>query len=166
MRIRKEVPGDAAAIEAVTIAAFQDAAHTEHAEQFIVNALRKSDQLSISLVAEQGGAIIGHVAVSPVSISTGVANWYGLGPISVAPGHQGLGVGTRLMDRALAELRRLGASGCVVLGDPSYYSRFGFKAEPTLLLPGVPEEYFLAIVFNGSPPSGKVSYHDAFSAKV
>ncbi len=75
VRIRKEVPGDAAAIEAVTIAAFQDAAHTEHAEQFIVNALRKSDQLSISLVAEQGGAIIGHVAVSPVSISSELDSW-------------------------------------------------------------------------------------------
>jgi predicted N-acetyltransferase YhbS len=70
------------------------------------------------------------------------------------------------MEHALAELRTLGAAGCVVLGDPGYYSRFGFKAEPSLLLPGVPAEYFQALAFNGSLPSGTVSYHDAFAAKV
>ena len=166
MRIRKESPADAAAIEAVTVAAFQNAAHTDHTEQFIVNALRNSGQLSVSLVAEDDGSIIGHVAVSPVRISGCVADWYGLGPISVAPGHQGQGVGALLMEHALAELRTLGAAGCVVLGDPGYYSRFGFKAEPSLLLPGVPAEYFQALAFNGSLPSGTVSYHDAFAAKV
>jgi putative acetyltransferase len=165
IRIRKEAPADVAVIEAVTVAAFQDAAHTDHTEQFVVNALRKSGQLSVSLVADDDGAIIGHVAVSPVTISDGAAGWYGLGPISVAPEHQRQGVGALLMEQALAELSGLGASGCVVLGDPGYYSRFGFKAEPSLVLPGVPPEYFQAISFTGSLPSGDVSYHESFAAQ-
>jgi putative acetyltransferase len=166
MRIRKEGPSDTAAIEAATIAAFQNAAHTNHAEQFIVGALRNSGQLTVSLVAEDNDSIIGHVAVSPVVISSGAEGWYGLGPISVAPEHQGQGVGVQLMEHALAELRTLGASGCVVLGEPGYYSRFGFNAEPSLVLPGVPAEYFQAVLFNGSLPLGTVSYHDSFAAKA
>ena len=166
MRIRKESPSDAAAIEAVTVAAFQSAAHTSHTEQLIVRALRGSGQLTVSLVAEDNGAVIGHVAVSPVTISSGAAEWYGLGPISVAPERQGHGIGAQLMEHALTELRTLGAAGCVVLGEPSYYSRFGFNAEPSLALPDAPAEYFQAISFNGSVPSGTVSYHDSFTAKV
>lgn len=166
MRIRKENTSDATAIEAVTVAAFKDAAHTEHTEQFIVRELRNSGALSVSLVAEDNGAIIGHVAVSPVTISDGAEEWYGLGPISVAPERQGGGVGGQLMEHALSELRSRGASGCVVLGDPGYYSRFGFVVEPSLTLPGVPAEYFQVIAFNGSLPAGTVAYHDAFATKV
>ena len=135
MKIRKETPSDIAAIEAVTIAAFQNAAHTNHAEQFIVNALRNADQLTVSLVAEDNGSVVGHVAVSPVTIFSGTTRWYGLGPISVTPEHQGQGLGAQLMEHALADLRTLGAAGCVVLGEPAYYSRFGFNAEPSLVLP-------------------------------
>ena len=163
--VRKEAPSDAVAIEPVTIAAFSSAPHASHTEQFIVRALRKSGQLSVSLVAEDAGSIIGHVAVSPVAISDGASGWYGIGPISVAPERQGQGIGALLMESALSELRTLGAAaGCVVLGDPSYYSRFGFNAEPALVLPGVPPEYFQAISFGGSLPSGQVTYQEAFQA--
>lgn len=165
MRIRKEIPSDAAAIEAVTVAAFKGNAHSAQTEQFIIRELRQSGVLSVSLVAEDNGAVIGHVAVSPVTISDGATQWYGLGPISVAPEHQGRGVGAQLMEHALSELRALGATGCVVLGEPRYYSRFGFIAEPLLVLPGVPAEYFQSLAFNGSLPSGEVSYHAAFAAK-
>lgn len=163
-RIRDENPSDAVAIEVVTAAAFHAATHTSHTEQFIVRALRDSGKLTVSLVAEENGQVIGHVAVSPVTISDGTPGFYGLGPISVAPAHQGKGVGTLLMEQALARLRAFGARGCVVLGDPSYYSRFGFNAEPTLVLPGVPPEYFQTISFVGSLPLGQVKYHDAFEA--
>lgn len=166
MRIRSELPSDAAAIEAVTVAAFKNAAHTDHTEQFIVRELRNAGALSVSLVAEDGGAVIGHVAVSPVTISSGAAGWYGLGPISVEPQRQDSGVGTQLMQAALSELRSSGASGCVVLGEPGYYSRFGFVACPELILPDVPPEYFQAMSFNGALPAGTVSYHAAFAAKV
>lgn len=165
MRVRKETPSDVTAIETVTVAAFKNAAHTAHTEQFIIRALRNAGALSVSLVAEENGEVIGHVAVSPITISNGATAWYGLGPISVAPAHQGRGVGAQLMDHALTELRSLGAAGCVVLGEPGYYSRFGFTAEPSLMLPGVPAEYFQSISFNGSLPSGEVSYHAAFSAE-
>lgn len=164
IRIREEQPQDIAAIEALTVSAFLNAIHTDHTEQFIVNALRNSGKLSVSLVADENGTIVGHVAVSPVTISDGASGWYGLGPISVAPEHQRRGLGARLMKQALAELRGLGASGCVVLGDPNYYARFCFRVEPSLALPGVPPEYFQALAFDGSLPAGVVSYHEAFAA--
>jgi putative acetyltransferase len=165
IRIRSELPADVAAIAAVTVGAFRKAVRTSHTEHLIVDALRRSGQLSVSLVAEDDGIIIGHVAVSPVSLSCGANDWYGLGPISVAPERQRQGVGTRLMERALADLHGLGAAGCVLLGAPSYYSRFGFRAIPSLVLPSVPPEYFQAISFGGPVPSGTVSYHESFLAQ-
>ncbi|MBN8727806.1 MAG: N-acetyltransferase [Xanthomonadales bacterium] len=163
-RIRKELASDASAIAAVTAAAFRRAAHTSHTEQFIIGALRASGNLAVSLVAEEHGQIIGHVAASPVTDSDGTPEWYGLGPVSVIPGRQDQGVGSLLVEHALAELRAMGAAGCVVLGEPGYYSRFGFRAEPMLALAGVPAEYFLAISFNGSRPRGQVQYHESFAA--
>ena len=164
--IRQEGPLDAAAISAVTAAAFLDAPHTAHTEQFIVEDLRKAGAMTISLVAEQGGEVVGHVALSPVSISDGSTGWYGLGPISVTPGLQGKGIGSLLMQAAIRRLRELGAAGCVLVGDPSYYSRFGFKPEPSLVLPGVPPEYFQALRFAPSLPHGGVTFHEAFSARA
>ncbi|BAZ02191.1 N-acetyltransferase GCN5 [Tolypothrix tenuis PCC 7101] len=164
--IRKEVPGDVADIEALTTAAFLNMAYSSHTEQLIVNALRDSGNLTISLVAEAEGKIVGQVAVSPVAISDATQGWYGLGPISVAPEHQGIGIGSQLMREALATLRQLGASGCVLLGNPNYYSRFGFQAEPSLVLADVPPEYFQAISFNGHIPTGLVSYHESFNIQA
>lgn len=164
--IRAETLSDAAAIEAVTTAAFLNAPHTDHTEQFIVAALRAAGALSISLVAEEGGAIVGHVAVSPVTISDGSSDWYGLGPISVMPERQGEGIGTALMHAALDALRECGAAGCIVLGEPAYYGRFGFKATPELVLPGVPAEYFQAVAFgDATTPCGRVAYHEGFDAQ-
>ncbi len=163
--IRREHLSDEAAIETLTKAAFLDAPHTSHTEQFIVNALRKAGMLSLSLVAEDSPDLIGHVAASPVVISDGTRGWYGLGPLSVVPGHQRRGTGAQLMTAALEALRNQGAQGCVLLGDPAYYSRFGFRPEPGLILAGVPPEYFQAISFSGSLPAGNVSYHKAFDAR-
>lgn len=165
VKIRKEVISDVSDIKVLTTAAFLNAPHTSHTEQFIVNALRRSGNLTVSLVAEADEQIVGHVAASPVSISDGSQGWYGLGPISVDPEYQGIGIGSQLMRQALATLRELGASGCVVLGEPKYYSRFGFKAEPNLALSGVAPEYFQAISFGARIPSGLVSYHESFSVQ-
>lgn len=128
-------------------------------------ALRRTGQLSISLVAAEHDEILGHVAISPVSISSGVTGWYGLGPISVRPDRQGKGIGSALMWAALQQLRQQGAAGCVVLGDPAYYGRFGFKAHPGLELPDVPPEYFQALSFTGELPVGVVKYAAAFDAR-
>lgn len=165
LRIRREQPADIAPIAALTAAAFLDAPHSGHTEHFIVDALRRAEQLSLSLVAEREGTIVGHIAISPVSISDGSTGWYGLGPLSVAPECQGQGVGSGLVEHALKELRRLGAAGCVVLGEPEYYGRFGFRAEPALVLPGVPPQYFQAIAFGAAVPTGTVAYQKAFDAR-
>ena len=162
IHIRNEQAADSDTIAQLTEAAFRSAPHSSHTEQFIVNALRHCGQLTVSLVAVEDGEVVGHVAISPVRISSGSSGWYGLGPISVWPDRQG--IGSALMKAALAELQRLGGIGCVVLGDPGYYGRFGFKAHPGLELPGVLQEYFQAQVFAGELPTGTVQYHEAFEA--
>ena len=119
--------------------------------------------LTFSLVAEANGQVIGHIAASPVTIDGEAGDWYGLAPLSVAPErHQGLG--SQLVRRLLAELRMLPAGGCVVLGEPTYYSRFGFRVESGLALLGVPAEYFQAQSFSGRMARGIVAFHAAFDA--
>ena len=162
--IRAETSGDAQAIEAVTTSAFLRAPHTSHTEQHIVSGLRRAGKLAVSLVADADGIVIGHVAISPVSISDGASGWFGLGPVSVLPPHQGRGIGSQLVREALRLLHDRGASGCVVLGEPAYYGRFGFQADPNLILPGVPPEYFQAASFDSSRPRGTVTYDEAFNA--
>ncbi len=164
MQIRSERPGDAGAIHALTRAAFAEAPHSSHTEQYIVDALRAAGALAVSLVAEDADGIVGHVAVSPVQLSDGSPGWYGLGPISVAPGRQGQGIGGALMRAAVEALRAHGANGCVLLGDPGYYGRFGFRAEPRLRLAGVPAEYFQALLLQGGWPDAEVEYHAGFEA--
>ena len=165
-RIRREQPDDVEAIHAVTIAAFDTAPHTSRTEQFIVRALRGTDHLAVSLVAELDGRIVGHVAASPVTIDDGTPGWYGLGPVSVAPQWQGRGLGSRLVRAALAELRELGARGCLLVGEPGYYGRFGFRAEPQLVYPGVPPQYFQALCLEGALPAGVVTFDPAFQAQA
>ena len=164
LEIRNEHAEDLKQITAVTVAAFEQAEHSSHTEQFIVDALREAGQSIVSLVAVDEDQVVGHVVISPVTVSTGAAGWYGLGPISVLPAWQGRGVGAALMKAALRDLQKQGAAGCVVLGDPAYYSRFGFIANTGLVLPGVPQAYFQALSFRGEFPAGLVEYHPAFNA--
>ena len=162
LEIRDEQPQDVSAICSVTEAAFRDAPYSDHREHQIVDALRKSGDLYLSLVGGLEGEVVGHVALSPVSISDGSEGWFGLGPVCVIPKQQGKGIGSKLINHALARLRESNASGCVVLGDPGYYSRFGFQADPRLEFPGVPPEYFQALLFKGGSPQGEVIYHESF----
>ncbi|WP_151637877.1 GNAT family N-acetyltransferase [Noviherbaspirillum aerium] len=165
IKIRSERLSDPPAIESLIAAAFHDAPHASHTEQFIVNALRRAEQLSVSLIATDRDSIVGHVCVSPIIISDGSRAWYGLGPLAVAPAYQGRKIGSRLVEQALLKLRGLHACGCVVLGEPDYYRRFGFEALPGLTFPGAPSRYFQAIIFANDLPSGIVSYHEAFNAR-
>ena len=164
--IHRETPIDATATHALAAAAFLGAPHTSHTEQFIVDALRAAGALAVSLVARaEDGSPVGHVAVSLVAVSDGSPGWYGLGPISVNPACQGQGIGSALMQAALQALRDQGAAGCVLLGDPAYYTRFGFRPVPGLVLSGVPPENFMALSFGPALPRGNVTFHEAFGAR-
>lgn len=164
MIIRNEIESDVEVISDVTKAAFENHLHSKHTEQFIIHALRAANALTISLVAEVGGKVVGHIAFSPVTISDGSHNWYGLGPVSVLPECQKQGIGKSLIYEGLSLLKASGAKGCVLVGDPKYYKRFGFRNFPDLILDGVPQEYFLALPFNKNKTQGVVEFHPGFSA--
>lgn len=160
--IRPETPADFEAITDLTVAAFRTMAISNHTEQFIVSALRAADALTISLVAEVEGRVVGHIAFSPVTISDGCTDWYGLGPVSVLPEYQRQGIGTALIQEGLSRLKALNARGCCLVGHPGYYTRFGFKNTPGLGLEGVPDEVFFGLSFDGHVPQGLVAFHEAF----
>jgi len=163
MHIRKETPEDAAEIRSLTDEAFRNAAHSSGKEGEIVDALRAAKALTLSLVMEEDRRVLGHVAFSSVLIGGEDKGWYGLGPVSVLPDRQGEGIGGMLIREGLAILRQEGAKGCVLLGDPGYYGRFGFRADQRLKLPGVPAEYFQCLAFGPDMPEGDVAYDTAFN---
>ena len=164
MIIRKETVEDIEAITEVTIAAFRTLPISNHTEQFIINALRAADALTVSLVAEIDGRVVGHIALSPVTISDGAIGWYGLGPVSVLPEYQKQGIGESLINEGLSLLKELGGQGCTLVCDPNYYKRLGFQNYPELVYEGVPQEVFLALSFTEKVPKGIVVFHEGFLA--
>ena len=162
MIIRLENEGDADAIHALTDAAFQGKSFSDGTEAQIVDALRAADALTISLVAEDYDEIVGHVAFSLASIDGQPGIWYALGPISVTPARQRQGIGTALIEVSLSQLRKIGADGCVLLGDPAYYRRFGFVSDSALSYRDVDRKYVQWVSFSGATPSGEVAFHPAF----
>ena len=162
--IRDETESDAAVITQVTVAAFETVEISNQTEQFIIEALRSARALTLSLVAEVNGRVVGHIAFSPVTISDGTKNWYGLGPVSVLPEYQRRGIGKALIREGLSRLKDLNAQGCCLVGHPDYYSRFGFKNMPGLVHEGVPQEVFLALSLDGQTPQGTVTFHEGFKA--
>jgi putative acetyltransferase len=165
MIIRNEIESDIKAIAEVTEAAFKTCPYGNHTEQFIINALRATGALTVSLVAQIDGTVVGHVAFSPVTISDGSPDWYGLGPVSVLPKHQRQGIGTALIREGLSLLKAREGKGCVLVGEPAYYQRFGFRNLPVLILEGVPQQYFLALPFGEETSRGVVVFHSGFSAQ-
>ncbi len=161
--IRAERGADVTAIGKVVSAAFADVAQSNQIEHLLVDRLRASGALAVSLVAEAEGRVVGHVAFSPVTIAGRFCAWYGLAPLAVLPSYQKTGIGSRLVIVGLKSLRALHAQGCVLLGEPEYYARFGFVPREDLLLENFPPEYFLARSFSNDYPSGKVAYHPVFA---
>ena len=162
MIIRPEESRDIPEIRTLVTAAFKEAPYSNGTEGVIVDALRDEGALTVSLVAEHGGQIIGHIAFSPVKIDGEAVDWYGLGPVAVQPERQRQGIGVRLIEAGLGQIKELGAAGCVVLGDPGYYSRFGFKVDLSLRFPDAPAEYFQCLDFGHGERRGVVVYHSAF----
>jgi putative acetyltransferase len=162
--IRSENDADVSAITEVTVAAFKTLEISNHTEQFIIEAVRAAKALTVSLVAEMDGRVIGHIAFSPVTISDGTPNWYGLGPVSVLPAYQRQGIGKALIQEGLSRLKDINAQGCCLVGHPDYYRKFGFKNMSGLMHEGVPQEVFFALSFDGHTPQGTVAFHEGFKA--
>jgi putative acetyltransferase len=160
--IRRKTAADVGAIGEVTIAAFETLTINKHTEHFIIAALRAANAFTVSLVAELAGRVVGHVAFSPVTISDGSPNWYGLGPVSVVPEYHRQGIRTALIRKGLSLLKRLNAGGCCLVGAPEYFKRFGFGNIPGLIHEGVPQEVFLALPLDGHGPQGIVAFHAGF----
>jgi len=148
--IREEQPGDEAGIHQVNALAFGRAAEAE-----LVDALRASGGITLSLVADERGAIVGHVLFSPVRILSAqpdggeVGAGTGLGPVAVLPNRQKQGIGARLITAGLQRLQAQGARLFIVLGHPEYYPRFGFAPASRYGLhfsAGAPDEAFMALV--------------------
>ena len=162
--IRNETRADVDVIAEVTIEAFKALPISNHTEQFIIEALRIANALTVSLVAGKNGHVIGHIAFSPVTVSDGTENWYGLGPVSVLPEHQRRGIGKALIREGLSRLKEMGARGCCLVGHPEYYRKFGFENSPGFSVEGVPPEVFFSLSFNGHMPQGTVTFHEGFKA--
>jgi len=162
--IREETAADYTAIETLTIAAFAEMPYSQQTEHHIIHALRSSGQLTLSLVAELAGEVIGHIAVSPVILSDGSTGWFGIGPLAVKPEHQHRGIGSKLMETAISMLKQQQAAGLVLVGDPAYYNRFGFYASSQLIYPDIPAEYVLAHPLQGEIPDATVQFQPAFQA--
>lgn len=162
--IREESETDIPTISDITLAAFQPLDISSHTEHFIIDALRAAGALSVSLVAEVDGRIVGHIAFSPVTMSDGSEGWYGLGPVSVHPDFQRQGIGKALINEGLARLKGMNAKGCCLVGHPEYYRQFGFVNTDALAYEGVPAEYFFVLPFDESVPQGMVVFHEGFNA--
>ncbi|MBO0904007.1 GNAT family N-acetyltransferase [Jiella sonneratiae] len=162
-RLRPEAREDEDGIRALVAAAFAQAPHGGGTEGAIVDGLRAAGALALSLVAvDEDGGLLGHIAFSAVSVGSGENGWYGLGPVAVWPQLQRRGIGTALVSDGLRRLKERGAKGCVLLGDPAFYSRFGFESDPALTYRGLPSEYVQRLVFIPPAPRGEITYHAAF----
>ena len=162
--IRDEKDTDYRVISDVTKSAFETMGISDHTEQFIIEALRSAEALTVSLVAEVDGLVVGHIASSPVTFTDSTKGWYGLGPVSVRPDFQRKGIGKTLIQEGLSRLKNLKAKGCCLVGHPKYYRQFGFENVEGLVYEGVPKEVFFALSFEGNIPQGKVMFHQGFNA--
>ena len=166
MIVRSETVHDFDAIRRVNIEAFKDHPYSRQTEHLIVEALRVAGALEISLVAEDGGQVLGHIAFSRATIGDASRDWFILGPIAVLPEHQGSGIGRALVEAGLAAIRAHGAAGCVLVGDPAFYNHFGFRQYPGVTCAGVPDENVLCIpLADDAVPTGALAHHDAFNVE-
>lgn len=160
MLIRDETAGDSPAIGRVVTTAMRMLPQATGTEAAIVEALRAAGALSLSVVAEENNVVIGHLAVSEARIGA-QDGWALIGPLAVMPSRHRRGIGTALMAEALRRLRET-CRGAVLVGDPAYYGRFGFRAFQGLTAGDLPPEVVLALPFGGEEPCGDLVLHPAF----
>ena len=162
--IRPAEPADARAIRAVHEAAFPTALEAD-----LVETLVADGDAVVSLVDAANGEIVGHVLLSRMRV-TGEGRMFralGLAPVAVLPGHQGAGIGTRLIEGALAIARATGEELVFVLGEPAYYTRFDFAPETAAPFASpYAGPYFMALKLAGDvalPAAGEAAYASAFA---
>ncbi len=163
IEIHRERPEDSAAIREVHEQAFgrPDEAH-------LVAKLREANKWPISLVAIYDERVVGHILLSPVTIAPAQAGFNGIGlaPVAVLPEFQKRGIGSSLIRAGLEECEKAGYDIVVVLGDPRFYSRFGFSRASDFGLGNEygADEHFMAIVREGAlaEVGGLVKYHPEF----
>lgn len=165
IEIHAETVDDIDDVRKVNVDAFRDHPVSRQTEHLIVDSLREAGALEVSLVAVVDGRVVGHIAFSRASVGDSKFGWFLLGPIAVLPGLQGQGIGSALMESGLAELRARNVIGCVLVGDPGYYTRFGFGTFPDLSHVGVPNEYVLGLPFTEAEPRGSIVANSAFEVE-
>lgn len=165
MQVRLEQPADVAAVHAVNTAAFETSAEAD-----LVDALRAQPEPILSVVADDGGSIVGHIVFSPVTLmGHGELHIMGLAPMAVLPAQQRRGVGSALVRDGLERCRQLRCHAVVVLGHPEYYPRFGFVPASRFGIRSeydVPDDVFMAVEFETGVLKGKagtIRYHPAFA---
>ncbi len=162
--IRLEASRDATAVHALNALAFG-----RPDEARLVEALRLRPQPFVSLVAERGGILVGHIAFTPVTVENIESLIMGLAPMAVAPALQRSGIGSSLVRAGLDRCRERGAGAAVVLGHPEYYPKFGFVPAVRFGLKceyDVPEDVFMALELRPGAlgtTGGTVRYHPAFA---
>jgi len=139
MEIRPETPKDYECIYALTNVAFEFMPYSDGTEAECINKLRADGDLKLSLVAVEQGNIVGHIAFSPAFIAGISKGWFGLGPVSET-------------------LKKRKASGCVLIGNPNYYGRFGFVGDGCISYRGLSDEIVQWMSFDGMTPKGIVKF--------
>jgi putative acetyltransferase len=162
--IRPERSEDHAVIYDITQRAFAPMAYADGNEQELIDKLREAGALALSLVAEKDGVLVGQVTFSPACAADGSPGWYALGPVSVEPELKHQGIGGQLIRAGIDWLLQQDAAGCVLVGNPVYYSRFGFRLFPELAPEGQPAQYFQILPLRVAEPTAVVGFHPIFSA--
>ena len=165
MYVRTETAGDAHDVARVLARAFEGGDEAAVAEVDLVEALRRDRAWlsGLSLVAVDGGEVVGHALGSRITVGGSPA--VALAPVAVLPERQDHGIGTALVERLLGDARVAGETLVVVLGDPAYYARFGFRSAADLGIIGpYTGDAFQALPLAADSPVGEVEYPAPFSA--
>ena len=162
MTIRPERPDDVDIIREVVRLAFTGHPVSSGTEPLIIDALRADGALELSVVAEVDDVVVAHIAFSAAAIGDSPSGWFLVGPVAVRPDHQGTGIGRALIEASLDTMRTRGARGCVLVGDPGFYGRFGLRRCSEVTWPGIPDEYVLCLPMSGEDPAGEIAFHPTF----